>query len=192
MENKEFNIDEIITKKLLERETEKSNEQFTQQEKANAIVNIAKKPENMVRLAVSDKISNKILTDDTTKERIEKTADKIVDSSVMIIENEAQANGHKSEKEVIDTYFNQHKEELKTAGIDKPTYIEDMEKGVQCYRKWSNLHWKLFGWWQTGINTLITKARPFQLTLNILAVVISVGTLFLSVLYGIRLIKLIW
>ena len=162
------------------------------QDKANAIANLAKQPENMVRIAVSDKISNKVQTDEATKERIEKTADKLVESGVTTIENEAEESKNKSEKGVLQSYFDKHKEELKTAGIDEPTYIEDMERAVKWHKRWSNFHWRLVGWWMCGIRTFIQKAKPFRATLNIIAMLLFIGVSICGVWGVAKLIQMIW
>lgn len=144
---------------------------------ANAIVNVAKKPADMLKVAVSDKLASKVKTDQATIERIDKSVDKLVDSGVTAIENEAESEQNKSEKDKLQSYFDKHIEELKTAGIDKPTYLEDMERGVKWHKRWSNFHWVLFGWWLTGIRTFIMRAKPFKTVLNVLAIVLSLAVL---------------
>ena len=170
----------------------KQSDEISGQEKANAIANLATQPENMVRIAVSEKISNKVQNDDITKDRIDKTADKLVESGVTTIENEAEESKNKSEQGVLQSYFDKHKEELKTAGIDKPTYIEDMERAVKWHKRWSNFHWRLVGWWMCGIRTFIQKAKPFKAALNIIAVILFLGTTVLGVWGIVELIKWIW
>lgn len=180
-------LDEV-QKKIDEK---KQGQEITGQERANAIVNLAKQPENMVRLAVSDKITQKVNEDKNTIARIDKTADKLVESGVTVIENEAESSENESETGKLETYFKQHKEELKTAGIDKYTYKEDMERGVKWHRRWSDVHWILFGWWLTGIRTFCMKAKPFKIILNIIALLGL--TVFLGgVIWGtIKLVNLI-
>lgn len=187
-----MNLDEEL-ERIQRKKEEMSQEQaeISEQDKATAIVNLAKEPENMVAVAVSNKVANKIATDEAIKERIDNTADTIVDSATETIENKAEANKTKSEQEKIDAYFNAHKEELKTAGIDEPTYMEDMERGVKCHRKWSNIHWKLFGCWQTGIRTFLMKAKPFKLWLNAMAITFCTALTGLTVWGIVELIKLI-
>lgn len=171
MEEKDFdNLEDKIAEAKKEAESK-----MTGEDKAKALVDAAKQPENMVRLAVSNKVSNKIATDEDTKQRISDTADKLVNSSVTTIENEADAHQNKSEADKLKTYFEAHKEELKTAGIDAYTYIEDMERAVKCHRKWCNVHWYMFGWWMTGIRTIIMKAKPFKTILNILAIMLGLA-----------------
>lgn len=168
-------IDEI--KKDIASQVNNDNNQITGEDKAKALLSMAKEPVDMVRLAVSDKIANKVKTDQETISRIDRSADKLVDSGVTTIENEAEASQNKSEKDKLDTYFEKHKEELRTAGIDKVTYLEDMERGVKWHKRWSNVHWFLFGWWLTGIRTFIMRAKPFKIVLNILAIMISCAVL---------------
>lgn len=169
---------------------EKVENQLTDEQKEK-VVQVALKPTNIVRTAVSNEIAKKVQTDENTIKRIDETADKLVDSGLETVENEADSAKNKSNQEKLQTYFDEHKEELKTAGIDAPTYMEDMERGVKCHKMWSNVHWKLFGWWQTGIRTFIQKAKPFKMALNIIAVLGSIVLLGGAVLGIIALIGLI-
>ena len=165
MEAKDFEaLDDKVNQAKIEAEAQ-----------ARAIVEAAKKPENIVRTGVSNQVANKIKTDETTKTRINATADKIVNSSLTAVENEADASENSSIKDKLQTYFDAHKTELKTAGIDAPTYLEDMERAVKWHRKWCKVHWCLFGWWMTGIRTFILKAKPFKVILNILAILLGIG-----------------
>ena len=93
-------------------------------------------------MAVSDKLASKVKTDQATMDRIDKSVDKLVDSGVTAIEDEAETEQNKSEKDKLKSYFDKHIEELMTAGIDKPTYLEDMEIGVKWHKRWSNFHWE--------------------------------------------------
>ena len=56
-------------------EIKAETETLNKEQMANAIANVAKNPENMVRVAVSNKIANKVQTDQSTIERIDKSAD---------------------------------------------------------------------------------------------------------------------
>lgn len=167
------------------------NDKMTGRDMADAIVEVAKKPADMLKVAVSDKLASKVKTDQATIDRIDKSVDKLVDSGVTAIENEAETEQNKSEKDKLQSYFDKHIEELKTAGIDKPTYLEDMERGVKWHKRWSNFHWVLFGWWLTGIRTFIMRAKPFKLVLNILAIFLSFAVVFGICLGAYHLIRLI-
>lgn len=149
---------------------EKVENQLTDEQKAN-VVQVALKPTNIVRTAVSNEIAHKVQTDEVVQKRIDESADKLIDSGLETIENEADAAKNESNKDKLTTYFEEHKSELKTAGIEAPTYMEDMERGVKWHKKWSNVHWFLFGWWQTGLRTMVQKAKPFKLALNIIAII---------------------
>lgn len=186
-------LDKLVEDKIRQKEAEeKARLQAQEDAKAKALVDLSKKPVDIVKASVSNKIANKVQTDENTIKRIDETADKLVDSGLETVENEADTAKNKSEKDKLTTYFEQHKAELKTAGIDAPTYIEDMERGVKWHRKWSNVHWKLFGWWQTGLRTMVQKAKPFKLALNLLAVVSSLLVLGAAGWGIIALIKLIF
>ena len=188
-----MNLDEELER--IQRKKDEINQEkpeISSEAKANAIVNLAKEPENMVAVAVSNKVANKIENDEVIKGRIENTADTIVDSATETIENKAEANKTKSEQEKNLAYFNAHKEELKTAGIDEPTYMEDMERAVKWHKRWSNFHWRLVGWWMCGIRTFIQKAKPFRATLNIIATLLFVGVSTCGVWGIAELIQWIW
>ena len=148
---------------------EKVEQRLTEEQKEK-VMNVALKPTNIVRHAVSNEIAKKVQTDENVKKRIDDSADKLIGSGLQTVENEAEAAENRSNQDKLTTYFEEHKEELKTAGIDEPTYMEDMERGVKCHRMWSNVHWKLFGWWMTGLRTIFMKAKPFKLWLNIMAI----------------------
>ena len=181
MEAKDF---EAIDQKIAEAKAEAENK-VTGEDIAKAVTELAKQPENMVRVAVSNEVSHLVNTDDNTKARIDKTAKKLVESGVTTIENEADANENKSTADKLQTYFDAHKEELATAGIEAPTYQEDMERAVKCHRRWCNFHWCLFGWWMTGIRTMLLKAKPFKIILNVLAILLGLlagtGIVFLLI-----------
>ena len=148
---------------------EKVENQLTEEQKTK-VVQIALKPTNIVRTAVSNEIAHKVKSDEVVQKRINESADKLIDSGLETIENEADASKNESNKDKLTTYFEEHKAELKTAGIEEPTYMEDMERVVKWHKKWSKVHWALFGWWQTGLRTMVEKAKPFKLALNILAI----------------------
>lgn len=184
-------LDKIVEDRIKQKEAEDKRLQAEADAKANAIADLSKQPINIVKAAVSNNIANKIKTDPNVKERMDKSTDKLIDSGLKTVENEAAAAENKSETDELKTYFDKHKEELKTAGIDEPTYMEDMERGVKCHRKWSDVHWKLFGWWQTGIRTFIQKAKPFKIWLNSMAIILCLAITGASIWGIIELIKLI-
>lgn len=160
------------------------------QARANALVDLAKKPVDVVKASVSNNLVHKLQNDENAKQRVDSATDKLLDSGLEVVENEVESAKNTSETEKLKTYFNQHKEELKTAGIDEPTYMEDMERGVKCHRKWADVHWKVFGWWQTGIRTFIQKAKPFKLWLNAMAVTLCLGITTLTIWGIVELIRL--
>lgn len=170
---------------------DKDLQKIEEEAKAKAVVELAKKPVDIVKASVSNKIANKVQTDENTIKRIDDTADKLVDSGLETVENEAEVAKGESNTAKLNTFFKEHKEELHTAGIDEPTYMEDMKRGVECHRKWANVHWKLFGWWQTGIRTFIQKAKPFKLWLNSMAIILCTAITGGAIWGIVELIKLI-
>lgn len=180
MEAKDF---EALDQKIAEAKAEAENK-VTGQDIANAVMDVAKQPKNMVRVAVSNNVAQK-MKDPNVVERLDKTSDKILDSELNTIENEADASENRSQADKLQTYFDAHKEELATAGIESPTYQEDMERAVKCHKFWCNVHWYLFGWWMTGIRTMILKAKPFKIILNVLAILLGLlagtGIVFLLI-----------
>lgn len=159
--------------------------------KTKALVDLAKKPVDVVKASVSNKLVQKLNNDEKAIQRVDEATDKLLASGLEVVENEVDTAKNDSELGKLQSYFDQHKTELKTAGIDAPTYLEDMERGVECHRKWSNVHWKLFGWWQTGIRTFVQKAKPFKIWLNIMAIILCLGVMSLTIWGMVAVIRLI-
>jgi len=141
----------------------------------NAMVETAKNPQNAVRIEVSNQVSEKLRNDTEVKKQVKTTADKVVQAGLTTVENEADSNVHQSEKQKLMTYFEEHKEELATAGIDNYTYMEDMKRAVKWHRICSKFHWIVCGWWMTLIRTFLLKARPFKWLLNSIGVLLNLA-----------------
>ena len=152
-------------------------EETPSQAQINAMVEAAKNPQNAVRLELSNRVSDKLRNDKNVSERVDKSADKVVDAGLTAVENEADKSVMDSSAQRLEAYFNEHKEELKTAGIENPTYMEDMETAVKWHKKCAKLHWRLFGWWMTLIRTFILKAKPFRVLLNLIGILLNLGLL---------------
>lgn len=151
------------------------------QEQVNAIVESAKNPQNAVRFEVSNKVSEKLKTDIEVKEKVSNTADKVVKASLQAVENEADKVVNDSSANKLQSYFNEHKEELKTAGIEQATYLEDMERAVKWHKKCAKLHWYVCGWWMTLIRTFFLKAKPFKWLLNTIGVLMNIALIVGSI-----------
>ena len=159
-----------------------------EQAKINAMVETAKNPQNAVRFEVSNKVSEELRNNQDVAKSVQATAQKNIKSALTTVENEAEKAVNESETGKLQSYFEQHKEELETAGIEEYTYMEDMQRAVKWHRKCAKLHWVLFGWWMTLIRTFLKKAKPFKWLLNSIGVLLNV-VLIGSVIFGI--IKLI-
>ena len=151
---------------------EKENN-VVEKEKITALVESAKDPQNAIRFKVTNEISERLNADTTVGERVGKTVEKTIDAGLTTVENEAERAVHQSEKEKLQAYFEEHKEELATAGIEEYTYMKDMQRAVKWHRVCTSLHWWTFGWWMTLIRTFVLKAKPFKLLLNVLGIVIN-------------------
>jgi hypothetical protein len=167
---------------------ENSTLQSLHQEQVNALVDSAKHPENAVRFELTNKVSDKLKNDENVGQRLDKSADRVVDAGLTTVENEVESSVIKSEKDKLQAYFEQHKEELKTAGIEEQTYLEDMERAVKWHRKCARFHWFVCGWWMTLIRTFNLKAKPFKWLLNTLGTLLNIALLG-GIVFGI--IKLI-
>jgi hypothetical protein len=148
--------------------------EFDNKEKIEALVESAKNPQNAIRFKVTNEISERLNTDTVVEKRVEKTVEKTIDAGLTTVENEAQRAVHQSEKERLQAYFDAHKEELATAGIDSYTYLEDMERAVKWHKKCAKFHWVICGWWMTLIRTFILKAKPFKLLLNLIGILLNI------------------
>lgn len=153
-------------------------------------VESAKNPQNAIRFKVTNEISERLNTDTVVEKRVEKTVEKTIDAGLTTVENEAQRAVHQSEKERLQAYFDAHKEELATAGIESYTYLEDMERAVKWHKKCAKFHWVVCGWWMTLIRTFILKAKPFKLLLNLIGIVLNFAFIFLVVLAVIKVINI--
>ena len=158
------------------------------QEKVNAMVESAKNPQNAVRFEVSNKVGETLRTDEQVGKRVEQTANKVVEAGLNTVENEARKAVSDSQKGALQAYFEEHQEELKTAGIEEHTYMQDMERAVKWHKRCSDFHWYLCGWWMTLIRTFFLKAKPFKWFLNTLGILLNFA-LTAGVVYGV--IKLI-
>lgn len=161
----------------IEKKIEEQANAFLEKEKINAMVESAKHPENAVRFELTNKVSDKLKNDQQVGERLEKSADKVVEAGLTTVENEVDSNVIKSEKDKLQAYFEQHKEELKTAGIEEQTYMEDMVRAVNWHRKCAKFHWRIWGWWMTLIRTFFMKAKPFKLLLNTFGMLLNIALL---------------
>lgn len=158
----------------------------------NIMVETAKNPQNAVRLEVTNKVSEKLRNNDEVSKKVEETAEMVVDASLQAVENEAQKAVFDSNTDKLQSYFNEHKEELETAGITEKTYMEDMVRAVKWHKKCAKLHWLICGWWMTLIRTFILKAKPFKIFLNIVGLVLNLGLCISIIIIGIKIFELIF
>ena len=159
--------------------------------KVKAMVESAKNPQNAVRFEVSNKVGEKLRNDENVKLKVQDTADKVVEAGLNTVENEAQKAVSDSEKGKLQAYFEEHKEELATAGIEQHTYIEDMERAVKWHKKCANLHWYICGWWMTLVRTFFLKAKPFKWLLNTIGILLNIALLGAIVYAIIKVIEII-
>lgn len=148
------------------------------------MVESAKNPQNAIRFKVSNEVSEQLQTNPIIGERVSKTVDKTIDAGLTTVENEAERAVHQSETEKLQAYFEEHKEELKTAGIEQHTYIEDMERAVKWHKRCADMHWYICGWWMTLVRTFFLKAKPFKWLLNTIGMLLNIA-LTGGIVYGI-------
>lgn len=109
-------------------------------------------PENAVNLKLGETIGKKLSGLDGN-ERLSKTGEKIIDTTLMTHESEAEGKYQKAKTGLDNTFFSSHKDELQTGGIKEQTYMERMTKVVDTNHLWWNIYYNLFLWWVIGINT---------------------------------------
>lgn len=110
-------------------------------------------PENAVNLKLSERIG-KDLDSVSGSERLKKTSQTIIDTTLKTEETKADVKKSIVEKSANSVYFDAHKSELKTGGIIHDTYISRMEKVVKTNDIWFHIIYYMFLWWVIGINTL--------------------------------------
>lgn len=155
------------------------------------IIEVAKNPQNAVRYEVTNKVSEQLRNNEQVAKIVNKTAEKNIQSALTVVDNEAEKAVNESQTGKLQSYFEQHKEELETAGIEEYTYMEDMERAVKWHRKCAKLHWVLFGWWMTLIRTFFKKAKPFKWLLNSIGLLLNIGLVAIIVFGIVRIIQLL-
>lgn len=139
---------------------------------ATALLNVVKNPKDALGLKLGESIGNKV-SSGVGKERLDKTAEKIIDSGLTSFETQAETEKNKAQKSADDVYFDSHKAELKRGGIGNRTYREKMEKVVNTDKVWSDINFFLFTWWVVGINNFFSTLSSFNWFFRIL-----IGTIF--------------
>lgn len=139
---------------------------------ASALLNVVKNPKDALGLKLGESIGTKV-SSGVGKERLDKTADKIIDSGLTSFETQAETEKNKAQKSADDVYFDSHKTELKRGGIGSRTYREKMEKVVDTDKVWSDINFFLFTWWVVGINNFFSTLSSFNWFFRIL-----IGTIF--------------
>lgn len=118
-------------------------------------------PENAVNLKLSERIG-KDLDSVSGSERLKKTSQTIIDTTLKTEETKADVKKSRVEKSASQVYFDTHSAELKTGGILEDTYIGRMEKVVKTNDIWFNVIYYMFLWWVIGINTLSSGTRELN------------------------------
>ena len=149
------------------------NQDYLNQPLEDEFLDLMKKPTNVARASIGKKIIEKVSTEKDVDERLNSTADKVIENALNDVEHEAQTDSIKVITAKETSYFEQHKRELRTGGIHEPTEMKRMERVVKTNKRWYNIYYILFLWWIIGINTFIDNAKPLQTTLKVIACIMS-------------------
>lgn len=128
------------------------------QAEANALADIVQDPKKALGTKLGMSIAEKVNSGDG-KERLEKTADKLIDSGLKTYETQAETEEHKAIKDADTAYFDMYKQELLNAGINKQTYRSRMTQVVTTDHIWWNVWYSIFLWWVIGINELSVATK---------------------------------
>lgn len=128
---------------------------------AKALLGVIKNPEDALRLKVSQNVVSKVESG-AGKERLDKTAEKLVESGLATIETEADNKLSKAEKTAEEVFFDRKKVQLNRGGIQKQTTQRIMDRVVKTDDIWTDIHYYLFTWWVIGINNYFANMRNFH------------------------------
>ena len=170
-------IDEDMTEKE-ENTTQSENEDKPYS--SEDIKTLMDNPHTLVGAMIGTNIQELAKTPEK-QEEIKKTAEQILNSSIKTKSLKAQSQENEVVKDENDTYFELHKAELKTGGIDKATKKGRMKMVVATNTIWYVILFVTFLWWVIGINTFYDNIKPLGTTMKIVSIVISVVMLALVI-----------
>ena len=128
---------------------------------AKALLDALKNPEDALRLKVSQDVVRKVESGEG-KERLDRTAGKIVESGLATIETEAENKLSKAEKTAEEVFFERKKTQLNRGGIQKQTTQRIMDRVVHTDDVWTDINYFLFTWWVIGINNYFANMKNFH------------------------------
>lgn len=167
--NEEMTIDEM-------------REKMKQEAQAKAIVEVAKKPEDLLSLQVSDTINHKISTEVAVKERVDKTADVIIDTGLRKQENEIKEKEGKSDLEL-------NKEVYTHFGIDKKVVKGWKRKMYELFDDfWDLVLGITFGFTIVPVSKVLDRFTHLQnkwiKSIALIAGFVGLGAFITAVVYG--------
>lgn len=168
-------IDEDMPEK--EENTQSENEKPYS---AEDIKNLMDNPHTLVGAMIGTNIQELANTPEK-QEEIKKTAEQILNSSIKTKSLKAQSDKNTVVKNENETYFELHKAELKTGGIDKATKKGRMKMVVATNTIWYVILFVTFLWWVIGINTFYDNIKPLGTAMKVVSIVISVIMLALVI-----------
>ena len=139
---------------------------------ARALLDTLKNPKEALGVKLGQEVAKQV-SSGVGKERLEKTANTVIDSGLTAFETDAETQKNKATKNADEVYFDTHKAELNRGGISKRTYREKMVQVVATDKVWSDINFYLFTWWVVGINNFFSTISSFNWFFKIL-----IGTIF--------------
>lgn len=128
---------------------------------AIALLKTIKNPENALGLHLAQSITNKV-KDGAGKERLDKTAEKVIESGLTTFETDADNKMNKSQKSAEQVYYESKSVQLNRGGIKKQTTQRIMSRVVKTDDIWSDINFFLFTWWVIGINNYFSNMKEFH------------------------------
>lgn len=152
----------VSSEEFINREQVMQNSPNTMSEgQAKALLDTIKNPQDALGLQVAKEITNKVQYG-AGKERLENTADKIIESGLTTLETDADNQMNKAQKTAEEVYYESKKVQLNRGGIKQQTSQKIMTRVVKTDDIWSDINFYLFTWWVIGINNYFSNMREFH------------------------------
>ena len=148
----------------LDKELEKAKQEAYAIEKAkqetNALMNIANDTSKTLQVKLNQKLANHIETDGKVAERLEETANKLVEKGLQAQDNQATASVMASEDAVMEEDFKKNCKEYKYHGIDHKIDKQWKRTAIMVVNDIWFVIWLIVGAFTfVGISTFLDRIR---------------------------------
>lgn len=171
----------------LERELEKAKQEAYAKEKAKseveAVTDIVSDTNRTLQTKLNSKLAQHIDNNQIVAEKIEKTADKLVEKGLQVQDNKATANIMMSEDEILEADYVKNKNEYLYHGIDHKIDKEWKRKIILIINDIWFVIWALVSFFTiVPVSTFLSRIKALSGLVRLIAIIIGVILLLLCVL----------